>query len=334
MSVLRLTDDDIHRMVAAHLPGRTVQAMCDHGEWVRRIVQVTLDGGEMVFIKLNTHGGEEGWLDSTAHEAAVADLLRAHGLPAPRILAVDTSRTIVPAGYIIQEHRPGRRLGDVLAGLCEEEAIAVYAALGDCYRRLHAIAGPASGVWAGGPDRVLPVSPNDFMYNAEIVGGSGRRALDEGRISRHTYDRAVALWATQMDYLKDHTASLVHVSPFLWTICLERDATGWRVTRLNAMGDIMWWDPAYDLAHLRYPPYGHVTPARWEAFAATYGPLPERRRMLLYLIMQRLCAAMGVYMAPQADDTRPWAPDPAWPATALDGLDALMDEIEGRSFLR
>jgi hypothetical protein len=28
-------------------------------------------------------------------------------------------------------------------------------------------------------------------------------------------------------------------------------------------GDVMWWDSVYDLAFLRYPPFGEMTSQRW-----------------------------------------------------------------------
>jgi len=45
---------------------------------------------------------------------------------------------------------------------------------------------------------------------------------------------------------------------------------------------------------------GQVNPSRWKAFLRSYGPELERKRVLLYLVMQRLCAAMGIYKEPQS----------------------------------
>jgi hypothetical protein len=133
----------------------------------------------------------------------------------------------------------------------------------------------------------------------------------------------VRVYGEHLDDLKAHEPSLVHASAFLWTIHLGRVGGAWQVTHLGALGDVLWWDPAYDLAMLRWPPFGAVEPAWWEAFCRAYGPLPERQRMLLYLVMQRLCAAMGAYMAPPALQS------PAWRRRALDDLAWVLDELEG-----
>jgi hypothetical protein len=162
------------------------------------------------------------------------------------------------------------------------------------------------------------------MYEAEVVGGSGEKALTHGRISRATYERAVGLWSERLEVLRNHQPSLVHVSPFLWSIYLDHGPTGWRVIKLTSVGDFLWWDPAYDVACLRYPPFGEMQSTWWEGFCRGYGVLgqmPEPRRLLLYTVMQRLMAAMGTYMEPPSDRNTAWA------ARALDNLDALLDGI-------
>ena len=90
------------------------------------------------------------------------------------------------------------------------------------------------------------------------------------------------------------------------------------------MAELMWWDAAYNLAFLQYPPFGQVSASRWVAFLRSYGAEPERKRVLLYLVMQRLCAAMGIYKEPQT------AHNAAWAAQCLADLDAILDEIARR----
>ena len=87
------------------------------------------------------------------------------------------------------------------------------------------------------------------------------------------------------------------------------------------MAELMWWDPAYNIAFLKYPPFGQVSEARWEAFLRGYGPEPERKRVLLYLVMQRICAATGIYKEPRTARTEAWAEH------CLDALNSILDEI-------
>lgn len=147
-------------------------------------------------------------------------------------------------------------------------------------------------------------------------------ALQQGRITQRTYDRVVNVWAGHLDGIKRHQPSLIHYSAFLWTIYLDREHGAWRVAKFTSLGDVMRWDPAYDLACLRFPPFGQVSPARWNAFLRGYGPAPPRKRVLLYALMQRLCAAMGSYWEPPTAQARAWA------QSCLTDLDVFMDEIE------
>jgi hypothetical protein len=311
----------IRRAVDVHLPGREVKAIKDRGRWVRHIIEVTLDGDETVYFKFGS--SQPGWLQgSEEHDRHVERIFNEHHLPGiPAILAVDTACGILPQPYLIQAWAGGTRLGAVLRDLPEEGA-AVYEAVGAFYAQMHAVRNDRDGLWNGSTPEAPWGAPTDYMYNAEIVEGSGKSALERGCISRRTYDRAVRLWADNLDYLKNHPPALVHVSPFHWTIYLEPIADGWRITKLTSIGDMMWWDPAYDIACLRYPPFGEMRPPWWEGFRRGYGPLPERKRILLYAVMQRLCAAMDVYMVPEAPTHRAWA------ETAPDHLEAMLDEIE------
>lgn len=305
---------NIERAVSAHLPGRTLQSIKDRGVWERHIIEVTLDADEVVFFKIQV----TDW-NMTGFEAKAVHLFQEHGLPTPRILAIDTSCKIFPHPYLIQEWRGGTQLGTLRETSDADEIECIYETLGRLFRQMHAIHHDQPGLlipFPGAP------SPTEYMYQAEIVGGSGKRALEEGKITQRTYDRAVAVWHDHLDYLKDHQPSLIHTSPFLWTIYLERKERAWSVTKLSPMAETMWWDPAYNLAFLQYPPFGLVAPDHWQAFLRGYGAEPARKRMLLYLVMQRLCAAMGIYKQPQTTHNETWA------AHCLDDLDTILDEIE------
>ena len=304
----------VRQAVDVHLPGRTVIRVTDRGIWERRVVEVMLDGDETVFLKIQT----TDW-NMTGFEAEGVRLFQDHGLPTPRILVVDASREIFPYPYLIEERRGGTRLGGLLDETDDPEAHRIYEALGSFFGRMHAIHHDRSELLLPFPN--APV-PGDFMYQAEIVGGSGKVALEAGRISQATHNRAVALWAENLGYLNDHRPTLMSTSPFLWTIYLERDAQGWSVAKLSPMAELMWWDAAFNLAFLQHPPFGTASPSRWSAFLSTYGPASERKRMLLYLVMQRLSAAMGVYKEPRT------ARAEAWAACCLDDLDTILDEIE------
>ncbi len=307
----------IHQAVARYLPGRSVCAIKDRGEWVRRIVEVTLDGDEVVFFKLHTH---EEWFDSTEEERETIDLFHAHGLPAPVLLATDTSRELLPHPYVIQEAVGGARMSEVLRHADEPTSLAIYETVGQLYARMHAVHNDWAGIWADIPNKP---HPSAYLYRAEIVEGSGKQAREAGQISRAGYKRAVALWGANLEYLQDHQPALVHYSAFPWTVHLEQEAaSAWRVSHLTSLGDILWWDGAWDATCLLYPPFGETTASQRAAFLRGYGPAPERKRCLLYLVLQRLCAVSGCYLAPATPEHHAWA------AHALNDFGQLLDEIE------
>lgn len=308
----------IKKAVGVHLPGRVVLSMNDRGVWLSQIVEVTLDGNDVIVFKIALGAGDPGTL---FRGGSCSRVLREHGLPAPRILAADASREIFGYPFIIEEWVDGTRMGVLLDHVSKAEAREIYESVGRLYREMHSIHGERPGIWIDNPQETLG-SPVDYMYRAEILEGSGKRAVEQGRISHSTYYRVVALWALNMGYLNDFLPSLVHASAFPWTICLEKGGNGWRVVKLTAL-DVCWWDPAVDIASLRYPPFGEVSTDMWDAFQCGYGPLPERKRILLYAVMQRLMAIMGAFREPQS------ARNESWVETYLKDLDPFMDEIEG-----
>jgi len=279
-----------------------------------------------VLFKIDLPHEGPGWLQSKegeCHERDVARILEAHGLHViPPVLAVDYSREIMQHPYVIQARVGGTRLGDLLDQVPEPDAEAIYDTVGEFYQRMHAIHHERSGIWTGSTPEEPWGDPTGFMYRAEVVEGSGRRALEQGRITQRTYERAVALWGESLDDLGNAQPSLIHHSAFPWNIYLEREHGGWRITKLTSVGDVMWWDPACDLACLQYPPFGDARPACWKALLRGYGSPPERKRILLFAVMQRLCAAMGAYMEPWTERNRAWA------ARCLGDVDAFLDEIE------
>jgi hypothetical protein len=318
--------DSIERAVSFHLPGRTVISIHDRGEWVRRIIEVTLDTGERIYFKIDISHEGQGWLQGKpgeCHEQDVAQILETHGLQVvPPVLVVDHSCKIIPYPFLIQAHVGGKRLADLIDQLSEAEIEKVYETVGSFYRSVHAIHSQRAGVWIGSSPHKPWGDPTGYLYQAEIVQGSGKLALQQGRITQPTYDRALAVWGDNLDYLRSAQPSLIHFSPFLWNIYLNSDQGVWVISKLMSVGDFMWWDRAYDIACLQYPPFGEMKPSWWQAFLRGYDNILEEKRILLYAVLQRLCAAMGTYMPPES------MYDQAWVTRALSEIDGFLDVIE------
>ncbi len=57
--------------------------------------------------------------------------VREHGVPAPRVIAVDTSKSLVPVQYMLAERLPGYRAKDSTPAMCRE--------LGEMLARIHSV---------------------------------------------------------------------------------------------------------------------------------------------------------------------------------------------------
>jgi hypothetical protein len=185
----------IELAVQAHFPGRSINQLRDR-TWYRRIIEVHLNDGEHVFIKFDADPQNPS---STLKESEVVRLFHAHGLPAPDILAVDTSCKLLPLPYLIQRAYNGAKLVDLIDLANEDELPAIYAAIGQFYHRLHAIHASRSGWFVESADKPYEISPNDYMFQAEMAGGGGKEALEEGRIPEAIYQRALRVWTEHLD---------------------------------------------------------------------------------------------------------------------------------------
>lgn len=286
----------IIEIIETVLPEKNLQQVIDHGVWVRHNFELIFNDGTKAFMKIQV---QNDWLDSTLNEVRLSEILRDHGLPGPETIYLDPQGEHFGYPFIIQSELKGIHLSDWLSRTPRKEWPRLFDAVGETYRKIHNIKGPASGVWDHGPEKTLPISPNDFYLNSEILDGSGKHAYDAGFITKQEYLKIQSLWQEYLPALKEHTPSLVHGSPFPWTICLLKDGKcGFKVTRLNALGDFLWWDPAYDISFLLFPP-GYVWPDDCKAaLTAVYGTLPEEWRIKLYGILQQLCALNDVYLDP------------------------------------
>ena len=99
---------------------------------------------------------------------------------------------------------------------------------------------------------------------------------------------------------------MVHGSPFPWSIYLIKGGSGWQVSNITALGDTFWWDAAYDLTFLLDPPFTFMFDPWRIAFLQGYGAKPEVRRLMLYRLLQTLCAVNGVYMQPEQEQSETW----------------------------
>ncbi len=292
----KLNPERVGEVVGAILPNKHLCEVKDRGFWVRQVYELVFEDGERAFMKIHCHAD---WLDSTANEDHLCKMLRQHGLPAPKTTFLDPTGKHLGFPFILQSALPGKPLSHWLTATDPNVWPQLFTAIGVTYRRIHAIQGPASGVWDGSPEVTLSMSPNDFYLENELRLGSGKAALDAGRITLDQYEKVLTVWEAALPELKSHAPSLVHGSAFPWTICLSKEDECWQVSRLNALGDFLWWDAAFDQAMLVYPPGFAWPEACLEALWDGYGEHPDPWRIQRYALLQHLCALNGIYRPPK-----------------------------------
>jgi aminoglycoside phosphotransferase (APT) family kinase protein len=310
-----MTPDMVVSAVEHHLRGRTVLQVEDRGIWIRHNYRLALDGGEVAYLKLDRS------FPASEKEAYICGLLQAHGLPAPRVLALDTTCTHLPAPFVIQAYVGGERLGDLLHRVGRSDEQRIYRALGRFYRQLHTIHHNHSG-WIQGAGVVLPHSPAAHMHK-HVILETGGEAVERGLLTVHAHRRLQRVWSQNLERLQAHPPSLVTGGALHWTVFLALDED-WHVTKIMDLHDLLYWDPAWDLASIRYPVFREPTaPELWRAFTSTYGSVPDDRRLQLYHLMQHLDAAMGRTLEPSAPEHE------RWKAHVWETFEHRLDEVEG-----
>jgi len=306
---LPITLEMIVSAVEHHLCERTVVQVEDRGVWIRHNFRVSLDDGQVAYLKLDQA------FPASEKEAYVCDLLRARGLAAPRVLAVDATCTLLPAPFVIQAHVGGERLGDLLQRVARRDRLGIYGALGRFYLKLHGIHHEHSG-WIQRAGEVLTFSPCAHQYR-EVILKTGGEAVARGLLAADTHERLKRVWSEHLAWLQAHQPTLVTGGALPWTVYLAQ-CDGWYVSKIMDLSDLLYWDPAWDLAGVKYPVFREpLAPDLWEAFRSEYGSVPEEKRLGLYRLMQHLDAAMGNYLEPAAAEHTRWK---AWVWESLEGL--------------
>lgn len=202
-------------------------------------------------------------LDRPEKEAWLADLVRTHGVPAPRQL----SRVPVDGGVVaMYEYLPGRLLGDIPV-----TCAAAWRSAGQILARIHRVrvsSGGRAGVIVGRD--VLPFPEGSWgqwqrenaLWHSELVARRGMYDVDPRRV-RRLYARAVPL-------LDNRPVRLLHNDPHPWNILVDTVRGEWHVS-----GWLDWefaWsgDPAWDIARLDIFRLNDIGPTP-KAFTFGYG---------------------------------------------------------------
>jgi len=314
-----ITESDVLRLAQSHFPENTISWIEDLGTWVRHNFRVHFTDRKAIVYKFNIN---TDWLDSSVHEFRVSEIFEKNGLPVSPVMVVDDTLQEISHPFVAVEQGQGDRLDRLMHLKPDDEIKSMYQAIGRFYRKLHSIKGQQSGVWVDNPDELFDISPTDYLFENEIIGGSGEALVQNGTLSKLLHQRIIDVWRANLDYLKQHQPVMVHGSPFPWTIYLVKEGPSWQVSNITGLGDTFWWDASYDLTFLLDPPFTFMFDPWRIAFLQGYGAKPEVRRLMLYRLLQTLCAVNNVYMQPKHDQIE------TWKQAAMHAIPAILKSLE------
>jgi hypothetical protein len=266
--------------------------------WVMQSQYIYLRDGSRLLFKI---GLEDEWTDDSTilNQVQATNLIKSTGLPQPKILTYSANKSEYGFRFILSESHKGNQLYSEYQLGSKDERRKIYKALGEAYNRIHHVQNDWSGVWNGHTSKKkYPIHPVDFFRQAEIYGGSNKYLLENSIIDKELYDRICLVWDENLAYMKERPSSLIHYSPFPWSIYIHKDKGNYSVTGLSSLGDFMWWDPMIDIAHLLYPPFSEITQEEKDAFLQGYNLEVDEQAINLYLLLNRVCAMAGCYLAP------------------------------------
>ncbi|MDQ2086325.1 phosphotransferase [Herbivorax sp. ANBcel31] len=293
-------------LIKSLFPENKIKSVNERGYWVKEksdlwngkyVIYFTLNNNKRYCIKF----GELKDAEDFKAEIGVINIFLKNNIPAPKIIKTDFTLDKINCIFYIVEYLEGIKLSTLWLQSDREEKNQVYNTLGKLFNRIHSIHSENSGLISGEDPykvRYLGVFPTEYMFNAEIVNGSGKKALEEGYLSKENYEAVIKTWEQNMSYLKDHQPTLIHYSSFCWTISFLKEESEWYISKLTGLGDVLWWDPVCNLALIKYPPFMKIDNLNWKSFLKGYQNQVDEKKVAIYALLIKISAAMGTYYEP------------------------------------
>ncbi|MGF7059023.1 phosphotransferase [Brassicibacter mesophilus] len=297
-NVMEIKIETINRILLDAGIDSEVVRLSKPNPWVMQSQYIHMSDGRRLLLKV---GIVDEWTDTSTvlNQVKATSEIRASGIPQPKILSYSANKNDYGFRFILSESQKGNCLCNEYKQATESERKRIYSALGKAYRLIHSIQNDWAGIWDGDPSKKkYPIHPAEFYRSAEIYNGSNKYLLDNNIISKELYEKICSIWDENLPYMKQRSSSLVHFSPFPWSIYVLNECNNYSVGGLSALGDFMWWDPMIDIAHLLYPPFTKITQEERDAFITKYNMHLEERAINLYILLNRVCAMSGCYLAP------------------------------------
>jgi hypothetical protein len=109
-----------------------------------RVFDITMNDGSSILARLPYLSTSPRRL-AVASEVATLTFVRAHGIPAPRVLGYSADQNAVGSEYILMERLSGKPIGDAWFGLSEQERLKILHQIVQLETKLFQIRLPASG---------------------------------------------------------------------------------------------------------------------------------------------------------------------------------------------
>ena len=177
---LAISDEQAQAIIDRVAPGRKLSRIGELlvGE-ISAVFEIELEGGPPAFV---LKGYPEALHWKMQKEVMVARLLDGRlGVPTPRILLADDSKTLIDLGFVVMDRLDGKSVLGLEPTLDRSDTHAIYAQMGRALREIHAIAMNSFG-YIGAEGVLTPFADQPRLYalavRAEVDSASHRPLLD------------------------------------------------------------------------------------------------------------------------------------------------------------
>lgn len=289
----------IRDIIISHYKSKNIKNIIDKGVWYKHIFKVLFDDNSCVYVKLKIKDGS-----NIQMEKNIIDLLNKNNIQQPEISFIDLSKEIIPYEYGIYEDAEGIALSSYINNSNKYNLREIYYSLGEYFSKYAKINSTFAGIWYTEPDKQkYPIHPIDAMYNFEIETGSTKELFQKNIISKSEYNKIKGIWYEFIPKIKDLPVHLTHFSPFPWCIYLDKKNNEFNISKVTALGDILWWNEHATVAHILYPPFYQIDDDLRKSFIDGYRRNLSNEIIYFFKLFYRLCAINGTYMHPSSVDS-------------------------------
>ncbi len=172
-----ISTDHIRAILDAFQPGLELVCAVRPGQGIASEI-LLIETSRMPLV-LKRYGDGEGW--KPRKERAVFAHMRGLAIPAPEVLAVDTSRAVVPFTWSLTERLPGEAWSGIAGSLDTKANERLYRELGDYLSRMHATTFDQFGDVGPGEDGLAVEPAHQLGDVAGAVPGPYERWVDMHR---------------------------------------------------------------------------------------------------------------------------------------------------------